>query len=132
MPILARFSFLCILLTLVSCKKEEGTGGSSTISGTIEVTSFNEFSGVEIENYNAKGKRVYILYGDDEIQSDDTRTNYDGKFEFPFLKKGDYKIYVFSDCSCPGGEEAIFKSVTISDNNQTVYTGDISIAKFVD
>ncbi len=132
MSLLIRFSLACVLLTLVSCKKEEGTGGSSTISGTVEVTSVSEVSGVEIEKYSAKGKRVYILYGDDEIQSDDIRTNYDGKFEFPFLKKGDYKIYVFSDCSCPGGEEAVFKTVTITDKNQTVYTGDISIVKFVD
>jgi hypothetical protein len=127
-----KFTFVCLLLTLISCKKEEGTGGSSTISGTVEVTSVNENSGVEIETYSAKGKRVYIIYGDDEIQSDDTRTNYDGKFEFPFLNKGDYKIYVLSDCGCPGGEEAVFKTVTITDKDQTVYTGDISIVKFVD
>jgi hypothetical protein len=132
MSFLIRFSFACILLTLISCKKEEGTGGSSTISGTVEETSVSEVSGAEIENYSAKGKRVFIVYGDDEIQSDDTRTNYDGKFEFPFLNKGDYKIYVFSDCSCPGGEEAVFKTITITGKNQTVYTEDISIVKFVD
>lgn len=132
MSLFAKLSIISILITLVSCRKEEGTGGSSTIRGTIIETSVSEVSGVEIESYSAKEKRVYIIFGNGEFPSDDVRTNNDGNFEFPFLKKGDYKIYVFSDCSCPGGDSAVFKSISITDNKQTIYTGDIAIKKFVD
>lgn len=134
MPIFYRISFLFLLsVFLFSCTKEEGVGGNSSIEGTVYTTEINQASGIAIETYPSKDKRVYIIYGNGEIPADDQRTNYQGKFKFDFLTKGNYTIYVYSDCdSCPGGETAIQKDIEITAKKVTVSTGDISIVKLID
>lgn len=63
---------------------------------------------------------VYILYGDDEVFGDQTRTGGDGEFRFTNLVKGNYTIYVVSqDTTNP--EAGIKNTVTISiDKNKSV------------
>lgn len=134
MPYFIRLSsFLLSIFILSSCSKDEGVGGNSAIEGRVWVTDVNQASGLTIESYPAKGKRVYIIYGDGEYPSDDIRTNYDGKFKFDFLTEGKYTVYVFSDCdSCAGGETTVLKDVEITDDEMTIQTGDLEIIKLID
>ncbi|MDA8556711.1 hypothetical protein N9K77_00690 [bacterium] len=38
---------------------------------------------------------------------DDVNTSYDGTFEFKYLNKGNYEIFVYSDCvDCPKGQDS--------------------------
>lgn len=110
-----------------SCKKEAGSGGSSTITGRIWVKDYPgplEYGGLDED--------VYLIYGDDVSYSDRVRANYDGYYEFKFLRKGDYKIYVYSadiTGTINSGKEAIIKEVSITKNKQTVEVPTITINK---
>ena len=43
-------------------------------------------------------KDVYIIYGDDHSSFDDrTRTSFDGSYKFEFLRKGKYRIFVYTE-----------------------------------
>ena len=66
-------------------------------------------------NYDAPDYDVYILYGeDDDVYDDDMKTNYDGTFKFSNLRKGAYRIYVYTaDATTPSGVKTIFKSIEI-------------------
>ncbi|MBK9318668.1 MAG: hypothetical protein IPM91_07470 [Bacteroidetes bacterium] len=67
---------------------------------------------------------VYIIYGDDGNAIDDrTRTSFDGSYKFEFLKKGKYKIFVYTEdtaLSNFGNEKALILETEITKNNSEV------------
>jgi hypothetical protein len=131
-----QFRLLPLILFLVfgfsSCSKEEGEGGNSTIYGTIIVhdynSSYTQLNGI----YNGADEDVYIIYGDDRSYSERIRSNYNGVYEFKYLRPGNYKVYVYSEDSTltmPSGKYAVVREVRISGNRQTVKADDIVIFK---
>lgn len=123
--------FLFLLEFSFACVKSEGVGGSSSITGKILIKDYNS-SGTLISEYYAQDEDVFIIYGDeDEIYDDKMGTGYDGAFEFRYLNKGDYQIYVYSDCSsCPTGQDSVvITSINIDSRNQNVVLPDIIIIK---
>ena len=44
-------------------------------------------------------KDVFIIYGDDksEVYDDKFETDYNGKYHFEYLRKGDYTLYTYAD-----------------------------------
>jgi len=84
-----------------------------------------------LKEYYAPEEDVYIIYGDDDIYSERTRTNYDGSFIFRNLQKGKYKIFAYSkNLVIPAGTEPIIVEVEIEDDFQTVeLSKDIVIKK---
>ena len=64
----------CFILTLLvfaaSCEKEEGTGGTNSITGKVYVRDYNENFTILEEQYTAKDEDVFIVYGDDEVYGD--------------------------------------------------------------
>jgi len=124
------FLFLFIFMLFVSCSKEAGEGGNSTIYGTIIVHNYNsnytQLNGI----YNGADEEVHIIYGDDLSYSDRIRTNYNGVYEFKFLRPGDYTIYAYSEDSTltlPSGKYAVIRQVKITSNHQTVKADDMII-----
>ncbi len=113
-----------------ACKKVEGQGGTSAISGRIYVQEYDAFGAI-IQEYYATDERVFILYGtDDDIYDDDFRTSFDGSFQFDFLTKGNYRIFAYEDCAtCPSGEAPVIKEVVINENKSTIVLPDIVIRK---
>ncbi len=118
------------LLFISSCTKHEGEGGTSSIYGKINVhlcsdnfdITYAEFPGEEID--------VYIIYGDNEFYSDKTSTQYDGSYKFKYLRKGDYRIFVYSDDTLgqsASGHTAIIKSVEINKNGKEIQLETIDI-----
>ena len=91
--LLISLGFLCLM---TACKKEAGEGGNSVIQGKILERTYTAFP----TNYSVKAaleKDVYIIYGEDNSTFDDrTRTSFDGSFKFEFLRKGKYRIFVYS------------------------------------
>lgn len=128
-------SFALLLLSgffFVSCSKEAGEGGNSTIYGTIIVHDYNsnytQLNGI----YNGADEEVHIIFGDDLSYSDRIRTNYNGVYEFKFLRPGDYTIYAYSKDSTltlPSGMSAVIRKVKITKNRQTVKADDMIIFK---
>ncbi|MEN9332877.1 MAG: hypothetical protein RLY35_57 [Bacteroidota bacterium] len=86
-------------LLFSQCQKEAGDGGLASISGVINkevrVVLSNPASAME-ESFPAVDQEVYIVYGDHTSPDDKVVTNYEGKFEFKGLRKGDYTIYTYS------------------------------------
>ncbi|GDX52341.1 hypothetical protein LBMAG27_13880 [Bacteroidota bacterium] len=126
------FSILISFFSIIafsSCTKQEGQGGTSTIKGKIFVAEYNVFT--PIDSFYSGKVSVYIIYGDNEYFGDKIESSYDGTFEFPYLKKGKYTLFAYSDCllgaDCDGGKKVIKKEVEITENKQTIDAGDIRI-----
>jgi hypothetical protein len=118
------------LLILASCSKDAGTGGTSTLKGKIKVKEYNmDFTVLKAEYY-AQQEDVYLIYGDDNIYSDDFGTAPDGSFEFDYLRKGKYTIFAYSVDSTgvsSTGYKPVYVSAEIKKNNSEVDLGDITI-----
>lgn len=125
------FYILILMALLSSCKKEAGVGGTGTIKGKIIVNDYigNVFSG---NTFDGADYDVYIIYGGTNSYYDEKiSSSYDGSFEFRYLRKGDYKIFVYSQdvdgSGSTGDIEPVFSSATLSSNNETVDVGTIEI-----
>ena len=123
---------LIILAFLNSCKKTAGERGRASIKGKLSTQdSNNSFTYLDVE-YPSADEDVYIIYGDDVSYGDRTRANYNGEFEFKYLRKGSYKIYVYSKDSTlksPSGDIAIVKEVKIGKNKEEINLEPIVIFK---
>jgi hypothetical protein len=127
--------FVIVLLTLlsgillISCEKEPGAGGNSTIYGKVFVKDYNSSFTVLQEEYYGPNIWVYIIYGDDRDYGDRIRTNYDGTYEFKYLRTGTYHIYAYSKDSTlqTAAPVAVRKDVDISKNKETIEVPDLII-----
>lgn len=123
------FILLSIVILIVSCKKEEGDGGNSTIYGKVYVKDYNaEFTELK-EEYYGPDIWVYIIYGDDRDYGDRILTNYNGTYEFKYLRPGNYTIYTYSKDSTlmTNAPVPVIKEVEISDKKQEVEVPDLII-----
>ncbi|MBK8487457.1 MAG: hypothetical protein WAU21_05970 [Chitinophagales bacterium] len=127
--LLRTFIFICFTALLSGCNLGPGEGGTASIIGKVKVLEYNG-SGILVNEYYAADERVYIIYGDETFQSDEVRTSYEGSYRFEFLRKGDYTIYVYSDCPpCDGETQAILESVSITKNGEVISVPEITIEK---
>ena len=116
---------------LVSCAKEPGIGGRGEIHGRVLEQRFDD--GVAFgDPYPIPEQDVFIVYGDadGETANDDVSTGSDGRFRFPWLRKGTYKIFVISECDtaiCPSGSYSIVRSVELEDRMDMADVGDLVI-----
>lgn len=116
------------LFFLQSCSKVEGPGGSSSIVGKIHINVY-DIAGNLINDYDAPDEDVFLIYGEDgTFYDDDVKTSYDGSFEFDYLQKGKYTLFVYQKCnSCASGKEPVFVDVEITDSKTTIDVGTINI-----
>ncbi|MBS1658753.1 MAG: hypothetical protein K1X63_16875 [Chitinophagales bacterium] len=124
------FALIVFLFSSMSaCENGPGEGGTSTIKGKIFIQNYNG-SGNLVSEYYAPEERVYIIYGDADFYGNDTRTSYDGTYEFQYLRKGSYTVFAYSDCdTCASGTEAIKAMTEITDNHSTVELPDIILKR---
>ena len=130
-----KYKFLLSIITfslLISCTKSEGIGGKAVIKGNVVVDNTNALGNI-IASYNAQELDVYIIYGDGNNTYDDINTSHDGTFEFKYLNKGDYEVFVYSDCAtCPKGQDSLIKkSVSISSRKQVIEIDTLHIVNFI-
>ncbi len=116
-------------LVLQSCKKEAGSGGSSSIYGKVLVMDYNSTFTELLEQYYGQDLDVYLIYGDDKSYSDHTKTSYNGTYEFKYLRQGTYHVYVYSKDSTlqTNAMVPVVKEVSISENRQEVEVPEITI-----
>ncbi len=118
-----------------SCKKEEGKGGNSSIIGNVIVKEFSDATFLDVYNEHAGlGEKVYIIYGDETGVGDNTTTTPDGSFEFKYLRKGNYKVFVYSKDSAHATpffvpDTVFVKNAEIKDKKETVKIGTFYINK---
>lgn len=125
-----KFLFYLLLagcLFTISCSKEAGEGGSSSIRGRVYGYDINP-SGVITDSAVVQDARVFISYGDNTTVDDDTWSSYTGEYVFRGLQKGTYTIFTYSQCdTCPFNQEVKKQVVEISQKNQEVEAPDIVI-----
>jgi hypothetical protein len=128
--ILGVFLVLLLSAAFLSCSKEAGDGGNSTIYGEITAYNYNaeftELRGI----YPAADEDVFLIYGDDRSYSQRVRTNYNGIYEFKYLRPGNYTIYVYSKDSTLtliSGIYPVILEVEITENKQTIEAEDMKI-----
>ena len=121
------------VLFLFGCKKTAGEGGKATITGKIWVEDWDKNFLVRQYEFAGMDEDVYITFGDHLSYDDKIQTNYNGEFEFKYLRKGKYKIHVFSDkkqtTASQSNKEAIVMDVEITSTKQKVDLGTIIIVK---
>ncbi len=93
-------------VSLVSCSNEEGEGGKAKISGIVYkvvddgniAKSGDDYSFVR-DTLVASDVDVYLIYGGDQnaVYDDKTKTSHNGKFEFDYLRAGDYSVFAYND-----------------------------------
>ncbi len=123
------------ILTIVSCEKEAGDGGNSSIKGKIkrEVRIVLDNPSTTIQTFPAADEDVYIIYGNNVSPDDRVQTNYNGEYEFLYLRPGKYKVYAFSKdtnaVSVPWDEDhmTVLREVEITDSKQQVSAADMTI-----
>ncbi len=130
--------FICaIAIGFTACKKTEGEGGTSVIEGQVyKIYTFQATTGEWDTTYFQldAGKDVFIIYGDDksEVYDDKFETDYNGKYHFEYLRKGDYTLYTYADSTDNSNvkyEFPVFKHVTITSNNSNNKVADFVIEK---
>ena len=126
--LLLTLAFASTSFLFQSCSKVEGRGGSSSIVGKIHINVY-DVAGNLINDYDAPDEDVYLIYGEEgTFYDDDVKTSYDGSFEFNYLQKGKYRLFVYQDCNtCASGKEAVFVDVEITDKKTTTDVGTINI-----
>lgn len=127
---------MAILFAFTACKKEAGEGGNSTITGRVKVLDYDydlvngDWIWDKKREYYAPDERVYIIYGEDTIHSDDMRTNPDGYYRFEWLRKGTYTIFTYSDDTTgtiASGQLSVEVEVEIKNNKEEVLAPEIVI-----
>ncbi|MBI9067102.1 MAG: hypothetical protein JEZ09_07405 [Salinivirgaceae bacterium] len=121
-----------LALANMSCSKNEGPGGNSTIVGKIWVKNYNAELTNLLGEFWAEEEDVYIMYGNDTIPSDDVKTGYNGAYWFKYLQEGEYTIYAMSKDTTlmsPSGKFPVKTKVSISDNGETVEVPTITIVR---
>ena len=117
---------------LISCEKDEGQGGTSSVTGKVVVRQYNANFTVLTEQYYATDEEVFIVYGDDQVYGDKTTTGPDGTYRFDYLREGDYTLFAYSEDSAnyPSQREiAVVKKITVSGRNKDVKVPNIIILK---
>ncbi len=131
MKTLIQISFLTLSIALFSsCKKIEGPGGSSAITGVLTTNLYNNSDSL-IDTYPKANEDLFIIYGEGKTgYSDKITTSYDGSFKFDYLEKGKYTIYYYEDCaSCPEGKQAKIIATEITKNKTTTDLGSLGVKK---
>jgi hypothetical protein len=123
---------LFAIALLSACKKSPGEGGKTSVKGKIIVEDWNGAFTVKNGEYTGADEDVYIVYGDHVGYDDRTRADYNGEFEFKYLRKGKYKIYVYSEdktLQSKSGNVAVVKEVELSGKKGTITLEQITIYK---
>lgn len=124
------FLLSAFVLLSMSCKKQEGKGGDASISGSIAVKHYNSTFTEFISEYPGKDTYVYLIYGDDISYGQRIKTNFEGQFEFKYLYKGNYTVYLYSldsTLTSADGSVAVVREVNIADRKEHIDLGTIQV-----
>ena len=111
------FTIAILSLGLNGCKKFEGQGGRSKITGKLTINEKLYINGAlaQTVSYSGATEDVYIVYGThDSIFDDKVECNYDGSFSFDFLFPGTYTVFAYNEVFNTGN--------SITNNDDDYYT----------
>ena len=120
-------SLVALVSFLASCKKGPGEGGRASITGKVYTVNYNSVMTVPVDSGYLGGQKVYIIYGDETAVGDNQDSNNEGRFEFTFLRKGKYKVYVYSKTAPNQLDSAVVQECEITDKKQILELPDFRI-----
>ncbi|MDR0941566.1 MAG: carboxypeptidase-like regulatory domain-containing protein [Bacteroidales bacterium] len=127
--------FVLFSLGLAACSKDEGKGGLASIKGVVMVQNVNYHNNQLIGSPQpAQDERVFILYGSNTAVGNDTRTSFDGSYEFPFLVQGNYSVFALSDdtLNVKGAQVEIKKDLSLNSRKAKIQADTIIIYRFLE
>lgn len=109
-----------------SCSKDEGEGGTASISGRVYLVQHNDDNYLlETDTMVAAKEDVFIVYGNDGYVGDDVETGADGCYRFRYLNAGTYTVFAYSTLQT-GEKVAVARTVKV-DRGEHATAGDIYI-----
>lgn len=106
---------LCVVLMFVSCKRNEGEGGTGVVQGYVMLINHPD------DNYTlpadtivAAKTDIFIVYGNSDFYGDDVETDDKGFYKFKYLTPGNYTVFAYS---------------TLASGDKVPVTASISIGK---
>ncbi len=127
---------ILVVLTLLlgACSKQPGEGGLAKVRGRVikEIRLVLTNPETATVSYPAPDEDIWIIYGNGVSPDDRERTNFDGEFQFRFLRPGDYTIYVYSRDTTGQPDTSpnrmpIIRTFTIDERREDVDLGDLII-----
>jgi hypothetical protein len=133
------FLIICtVAFGFMACEKDAGEGGTSVIEGQVyKIHTFQNSSTGAMDTLYYQldsGKDVFIIYSDNEtgVYDDKFETDYNGRYHFEYLRKGDYTLYTYADSIDVNNvnyDYPIFKHIKINSNNSDNSVEDFVIEK---
>lgn len=128
-------SIALVVILFSACEKDAGEGGNSSIYGKVWVKDCNATFTLILNSYYGRDEDVFIVYGENKSYGDKVSTNFDGTFEFKYLRPGKYTVYAYSKDSAGYVETLnpalpllpVVKKLEITDDNQEINAGTIEI-----
>ena len=134
--------FAVLALSFSGCKKYEGQGGRSKITGKLTVNEKLYINGAlaQTVSYPGATEDIYIVYGtQDSIFDDKVECNYDGNFSFNYLFPGTYTVFAYNEVFHTGNsitnndddyctKEPVKFTVNIG-KNETIDLGEITVIR---
>jgi len=129
MPFLSALACL-----MVSCTPTPGDGGRASIVGHVQEEARVLLSdpSTAFPGYPATDRNVFLIYGNNVGPDDEVETNHEGDFVFPWLRPGDYTVYVYSEDTSgvnPPRDMAVVQHLTIASAKETVVLDTLRIFK---
>ena len=121
---------LFVTVFIFSCSKGPGPGGTSTVKGQIVVEDYNQTFTTLWATYYCADCDVYLRYGDNPTYSEHVKSGPEGDYEFTYLSKGNYSVYVYSKDSslqAPSGQISIIEEFEITENKQVVIVPTLKV-----
>ena len=106
-------ALLLASLTMASCNKKEGEGGTGTVQGFVKLVHHpDDDYTLNVDTLNASKTDVFIVYGDEPFYGDDVETGPDGMYQFEYLTPGKYTVFAYSVLAT-GEKVAVDETVTL-------------------
>ena len=135
-PISFNFLTTSLLVLLASCVQTPGEGGRASIVGHVQEEARtvlnNPNSAAPQGAYPATDRNVFLIYGDNLGPDDQVETNHEGDFVFPWLRPGNYTVYVYSEdtsTTVPPRDMVVLQQVTIASAKETLVLDTLRIFK---
>lgn len=134
MSIFFRILIFCFTFILFnSCKKTPGQGGNSSIKGKVWVTKYDPYFTFVQYEYPGSDMTVELTFGNNTSPDITESTNANGEFEFLYLRKGKYKVTVYSkvfqNAQNPSGQVPVDAYVNIEDRKKQYDAGTFNVSR---
>ena len=113
---------------IISCTKEAGYGGLSSIQGKVYTKDITPNSQIVQDSGYTANIKVFISADESSQVLDEVRTDLDGSFKFDKLRKGNYTIWTFTQCdACTNNETPVIQQVEIKGRKESIVLSDFNI-----